>query len=1112
MPYLDLTDEWIPELQALFAIITELSKFTPSAVSLREQRAREQADRTIKAFSERFTEKGFFPQDDEWLVFALLPQLPAWPDDLALWVVNEQSQLIASWTKGSRRGTVIKNQVTLIQMNNGDYRAPGGVAQSVDAPEALFQLIMHLLPKDTELGAGGSFEGSTTPAGRIVTLREQITALVKANRPQVFDALLADVAEIKNGSNDLLPNPFLPFWQVQPTDRSPALNMLLALNPEISPARFEALLEHVPLSGAQSDAFVQEGELPEPFIEALEQSIAEWSKDKRLDGIFHSRTYSPDADVLAQEFGAALLKERFDYELIITEPWQDAYEPSGPDDTTIVLTHDGHGNYRLRDLRTDQLNEFNGGTDSFYRAIGLALQPHERLSLDMQSETDVMGLRTTLGNLAAEANGGWFDAQNPIQVKKNLLPEWMKDASMADKLVWNQALEDYRQALVEAQTSDFPDIEKYGSPEYLRNYARKELEQRLRAEVGVTISPDDITVVTTESRWTGDWGLPAGFDYGVNRRPAGDGRFEYIETRRSLTQLCLENLRLGDTDFWLTARFLDSNGHAVTALGKNYVHGLVRDLNVGDSYALFLRQRLLSSDFGQWSRDSYAQVMATQMRLDAIEAKMAGDLPDRVGRGYKWVRAVVDHPVDDGKRPLVEEHRIQVQALKLKYIPRDDRPQFGVDDVGLGVPVDGLGQRAGVVLGGLLMIAPESRGSVPGRVVYTPSSPGGINFRQFSSHEEMEAQLLNNTELWDYLVSRAPIEFRSELKEVLSNSTDRKFLSIKAQPAVTTDFYVHCYEAEVERAIAQVDDQTTSTSEANWSTAWNIASTLGELALEFAPFKVALPIAAARSLYALTQGARALGKGDGSAGLHFIQAILLLSDGLPGAPKAKGKPRVSPNIEPGYALRTTPSDLKLRTDGRFKGVYEKVDANGHSSFYAKDAGHTFAIRYDSSDGVWRVINGRNPRSFYQMPVLFNGQGRWSHASALRGGGPGKGAKKAMKEKKAAEAKGDPADASTATKRVPSANKRLTLDMDGFFEGKEFKRAEKDITRGDLKKAVNRAVDRYVLEGSGSLHASKGGLFTLDLLGLGGGKRGKWRLAFEPPKDGVLKVHSIMDPH
>lgn len=1091
---LDLIDEWIPELQALFAVITQELQFNPSAVSIREQRAREQADRTIKALSERFTEKGFFPDDDEWVVFALLPQLPEWPEDVPLWVINEQREVIASWVKGSRPGAANKHLVTLMRMNNGDYRAPGQVAQSADDPEAFFQLILHLLPKGLRL-TGKHFSNT---AEEIVFLREQIAALVRANRAQVFDALLADVAEIKNGSSDLVPNPFLPFGQRQPAHRSSALNMLLALNPEISPARFEALLEANPLSSEQSRAFVESGVLPEPFVDALKASVAEWSRDKALDGIFHSRSYSPDADLLAQKFGAVLLKERFDYELIITEPGHIAYEPSGPDDTAIVLQHDGYGNYGLRDLHNGGTNGFggigiNGGTDSFYRAIGLALQPHERLSVGMQSDADVAGLRSTLGSHAAAASGGWFDPQNAIEVQEKLLPGWMKNASAADKLLWNQASEDYRQALAEAQTPELPDIKQYGSLEALRNYARAEIKQRLQADVGVTASPDDITVVTTESTWTGNTEPPPDLEFGGGS--TGEGEWEHVETRRSLTRLCLDNLRLEDSAFWLTAQFLDSNNRRITALSRHYVHGLVRELNVGDSYVKFLRQRLLTSEYGQWSRDCYTKVMATQMRLDAVEAKMAGDFSqDRLERGYHWVRAVVDHPLDDGNRPLVEGHRIRVQTLTLKLI----HP---------------MGRSWDVPLAGVLVIAPESRQSIPGEaVIYTPSAPDSRRFRVFATDEEIVRDLLGDIHLREYLVSRAPADLKENVRKGLGNSATGWWVTVTTQPALTSDLYVTHYHADVERVIAQVDAKTTSTSEANWSSAWNIASTLGELALEFAPFKVALPIAAARSLYALTRGGRAVVNGDDTAVVHFTQAVLLLTDGLPGVKRSKVKTQVAPNIEPGYALRKAPDGLTPRTDGRFNGVYEKIDADGRSSYYAQDAGRTFAIRYDSSDGVWKVINGRNPRSYYQMPVRFNEQGRWNHAPAGRGGG--KGEKKAIKAAKAAEAakaRGEPEPSAPAAGGVGAGN-RLALDMDGFFESKKFLDAQAGFTDGDLKKSVDRAVDAYTSRGKGHLHLSEAGLFSLDLLGLGGGKRGKWRLMFSPPDKGVLKVHSIMDPH
>lgn len=204
----------------------------------------------------------------------------------------------------------------------------------------------------------------------------------------------------------------------------------------------------------------------------------------------------------------------------------------------------------------------------------------------------------------------------------------------------------------------------------------------------------------------------------------------------------------------------------------------------------------------------------------------------------------------------------------------------------------------------------------------------------------------------------------------------------------------------------------------------------------------------------------------------------------------------------------------MRDDGgRFSGVYEKVHADGHSSFYAKDAGQTFAIRYDSSDARWRVINGRNPRSYYQMPILFNGQGRWSHASLLRGGGRDK-VPKGKKGKKDAAA--DTAPAASTSADGAGANKRLTVEMEGFFESKAFKNAQKNFDE-DLKFAVELTVSRYRDYGTSGLHKLKGGpknapsTYTMDLAVGGDTGRGKWRLVFEYKK-GVLTPTGVADTH
>ncbi|MEX5624320.1 DUF6543 domain-containing protein, partial [Pseudomonas syringae] len=84
---------------------------------------------------------------------------------------------------------------------------------------------------------------------------------------------------------------------------------------------------------------------------------------------------------------------------------------------------------------------------------------------------------------------------------------------------------------------------------------------------------------------------------------------------------------------------------------------------------------LLTSTAGQWHRERFASVMRAQMRLDALEAKMAGDFlgdgglpPELANRGYKWLAAVLDHPAEGNDRAAVEGHRIQVSQLSINDV------------------------------------------------------------------------------------------------------------------------------------------------------------------------------------------------------------------------------------------------------------------------------------------------------------------------------------------------------------------------------------------------------------------------------------------------------------
>lgn len=1103
------------------ATATESERFRPSSVSAREQRAREKADRTINQFIEGFTEKCFFPLDCESLIFSLLPQLPEWPAVLQLKIVDEHGDAVATYLKGNNP-SVIQNSISVVRDRFGEY-----ATSTVNDEETLFQTIIDQLPQGSRLGMGGNFPNSSSTAGRIVTLRKELSELLKSEQANAFEALLADDDAMKCDLGFSRYNRLLPLWRRQTTERPAALNLLKAIYPEVPVERLNVLLERFPLSEAQEHDFLEDEELPVAFIEALDQSLEEWRKDRGLDGLFHTRTYNIDADVLARTFGQQVLRDRLGYELLIAEVGATGQYPRDLElsQTSILLLHSADGHYAVKNLNDDQVNRFNVGTDSFYRAIASVLQPHERTALGMQSETDVAGFRRILGDAAANASGGWFDSQSPLQAKVELFPDWLRDASSADKLMWNTALHNYRQALIEAQAPDLPDVSEYGDLEQLRVYAGNQLKYRLDLDLGLQLDPEEITVEITTSQWIGNQEVPPILDLDVYSPESGDD-FEYTPTYRSLPQLCLENVLITDGDFWLTARFLDKNGRPIAALSRRYIHGLVRELDVGTSYTAFLKQRLLASSFGQWSRDQYAQVMDTQMRLDVIEAKMAkdflddGSLPSALAdRGYKWVMAVLDRALDNATSAVVEGHRIQVWELKLSDSAPTNLHYYGPP--GVYSP----GQFDGLTLRGILMIAPESRQSVPSVVVYTPLAPDGVSFREYASEQEMLEKLFTNPLVADYLISRLPIEQKASLGEVFGTLIVDGHLKIVPTLLRTDNFYFASYEDEVQRVIAQIDAQTTSTGEANWQSAWNIASAFAELALEFTPFKVRLPIAAARSLYALSQGARAVGEQDSSAALHFVQAALLLTDGLPGVKKPKVKSVSSGGLKSAMALASIPQGMKLRTDGVYRGVYEKVNAANYLDFYAQNAGKTFAIRYDAQNATWRMIDPRRPDAYYQMPIRFDEQGQWSYDNiALRGGG-NDNKPKVPKSRKGANASDTPAASSSVNIRPPGM-KRARVDVKGFAETDAFAKAVKDtkVDKKTLEDAIEAAAEKYINDRAGSSHVLLGafkGAVSIDLPGIGGSTgRGKWRLILQKSKikdaDGnsetVLIFHSVANTH
>lgn len=1051
-------------------------RFTPSSIAVREHRNRERADRIIDQFVERFTEKDFFPDDGDDALFALLVQLPEWPADLSIRIHNESDEVLAVFLKGSD-DSVVQSSI-LLTLNADAYIAPDDVPISDDEP--LLHLIFSQLPVGSDLGTGGNFPGSNSVAGRIVTLREQIAGLAKDQRPLLFDALVAANEDVSKSQLDTRTrNPLLPLWVRQQAFLTPALGVLCALCPEVPVARLEELLDQMPLTAQEETGFLERTLLPDAFGEALNISLDEWSSSLAIDGLARTRSFNTYTDELARRLASQLLTDTLGRALVIIEYGMSLYVTPGPDDTSIVLLHDDYGNYRAQDTGNGEITSFKEGTDSFYLAISAQLKAEERALLGMQFEQDVKGFRELLTRLAIKENRGWFDPGKPTEIESGFLPEWFAAAADVEKHRWKAAVQDYTQALLEAQAPDLLDPSGYGEPEQLRNYAREKLRARILLDHGVAVDPDAVIVHTASIEI--DPGIIIDTDYTY----VGPSEIEpNVETQqRSLTELSLENIAVTDINFLLTGRAFDDHGQLISFLSAGYLFSLIRDLNVGENHVRFLNTELLTSTAGQWHRERFASVMRAQMRLDALEAKMAGDFlgdgglpPELANRGYKWLAAVLDHPSEGGDRAAVEGHRIQVSQLSIN----------------------------GVTLNGILLVGAESLSSVASLVVFTPQVPDGKCFREMSDAQALQQQVLLEPELLDYLVSRAPLASRGHVRHVLTSGRDTLFMAL--QPC-TGSFLDAVYESEVARVISAVDEQTNTTWETNWESAWEITKAVGDIVLTFAPFKVRLPMAALRSFYAIWQGVSTTADDKASAPLYFVQAALLLADGLalPKGRRVRTPAATSIGrsvLDPRTAVARIPGGLKLRDDGFYKGVYEKSREDAPSRFYAVQHDKAYAVRYDADSAVWRVIDPRRPDAYYQLPIQLDRQNVWVHASAgLRGG-------KKHSKPKSSSGSGSDSGSPDNGNRV----RRYKVDLEGFFESRNFKNAQKNI-EDDLVVAVRKATERFELDGNGSLHKHGKTGFSLDLPGVGRSTgRGAWRLILEPGEKGIIRAVDVKDPH
>ena len=369
------------------------------------------ADRLIERLVTDVPLLGELPLNAGGAVLRVLTQLEHWPADVTLDVLDQQGVLIESHGKDQRLGAPF-DRIEIMHLDLGSFVARDDVTRGGTGLRDIFGLILDLLPETSRLGREGN--PGLDKAGRIAAIGEQIAALALEDKPLLFKALTAldghrrsDPIALADAGRKYLPRVCPPISD----GLSPLLAKLHELNPSLSIESIESLLATHPFSALQITRALEHGTQPVVFTDAAQRLSIKLRVDRVLDGIYHPRAYTRDIDLWTREFARGALHDKLDRQLVVWDVPGDSRADSpvfsGPDDTTVVLLHHGHGVYEVPDPGGQVSMTFGSSPNSFYLALTRRLRSHELSRLGMQGPS-LSGLRQALGDamLANRQPGG----------------------------------------------------------------------------------------------------------------------------------------------------------------------------------------------------------------------------------------------------------------------------------------------------------------------------------------------------------------------------------------------------------------------------------------------------------------------------------------------------------------------------------------------------------------------------------------------------------------------------------------------------------------------------------------------------------------------------------
>ncbi|WP_455887449.1 dermonecrotic toxin domain-containing protein [Pseudomonas rustica] len=551
------------------------------------------------------------------------------------------------------------------------------------------------------------------------------------------------------------------------------------------------------------------------------------------------------------------------------------------------------------------------------------------------------------------------------QLLEKNLPNWLRNASAQGLSHIMQTMQELVATAERAAAPGVLSLNDFKQRHSLLVWANARLRERLIHDLGYDTDPREIQVSIIRARRTGAVMHPfatSAFVTYAGMQRVGDEMVEMVKESNTLEQLALKNLPWFDADYWLTARVVHARGNAMPAgLTPRYVQSIIRELNVGDSYAKYLHTQLISSRAGRWRQAAHSRVNLARMRAEAVKARYAGHFgDDPFEHGYNWVNAVLDQPHNALRAP-VAGYSVTVRQLSI-----------------MGHTLQGV----------LLLNSPPYKSQAC--VLYTPDAPDRKAWRRFRNTRELLRTLRQQPRLSAYLIQRLPLLPAATVQRLLDKG--RLGTHVKT-PAVNDDLFFVYYLAEVKALIAQADADSMTTQEVNAQSVIALSWRLVDFISLLLPNHALMALSIGRMAIDIWDGVEAFKQEDAEGVMrHAYNAFSYLNDAAISyvgsgllRRSLRGMPKQPPLPLPArFQAQPDTSNLRYRIDGIYgEGVYEQRTAfGGLSLYFVKDNDNRY---YQVSfDGYrWRAIDPDQPDAYLHQPLKRKADGQWVIDSPLQ---------------------------------------------------------------------------------------------------------------------------------